>query len=316
MHKSNYIYSFNYDHNESDLCKLESRHLFNDEEKNKLLFSNIKVEPSSSAFIKKRLDIILSSDDYSTLISDIKKENISFEGFKAEYLVLDGDTTEYPERLKKLKDIGYSIEGDPDYYNPTITYGLCYYEGVWYFGILIKNSFAWHKHKKKPRSYCNSISTTVAKVLVNVASQADKEKRLIDVCCGVGTVMLESCFAGYKIEGCDINEKICEDARVNLAHFNFSANVYHSDIKDITKKYDSAIIDLPYNLFSSTSDDNTSHIIESTAEISDRLVIVSIADIANLISEAGLKVSDYTSVKKIGKVKFARKIWVCEKNKK
>ena len=314
MHQNNYIYSFNYDNAESDLCKLETRHIFNKEEKNKLLFSDLKAEPSSSAFIKKRLDITLSSDNYSTLINQIKKESICVEGFKVEYLVLDGDTTEYAERLKKLRDIGYSIDGDSDYYNPTITYALCYYKGIWYFGVLIKNSFAWHKHKEKPHSFSNSISINIAKALVNIAAQTNKETTLLDACCGAGTIMLEACFSGNNIEGCDINWKMCKHARKNLSHFNYSANIYCSDIKNISKRYEAAIIDLPYNLYSSADDTQILHIIKSTAEITNRLVIVSTSDITNFISKAGLRLSDYCDVSKRGKAIFTRKIWVCEKD--
>ncbi len=313
MQISKHIYSFNYDGFESELCKLESRYVFNMEEKNKLLFSDIKVDPSISAFIKKRLDIISFSDDYSTLINEIKKEGICIEGFKVEYLVFDGDTTEYAERLQKLRDIGYLIEGFPDYYSPTRTYALCYYEGIWCFGVLIKNNIIWHKHKQKPYSYCNSIGISIAKALVNIAAKTNKEKKLLDVCCGVGTIMLEACFAGNNIEGCDINGKICEDARENLSHFNYTANIFHSDIKDISKRYETAIIDLPYNLFSSATDNDIVHIIESTAEITDRLVIVSSSDITNVINKTGFRISDYCSVSKRGKRNFARKIWVCEK---
>ena len=309
-----YIYSFSYDNPESELCKLESKYIFNKEEKNKLLFSDIKVEPSSSAFIKNRLDIISFSEDYATLINEIKKESICIEGFKVEYLVFDGDTTEYTERLKKLKDIGWSIEGIPDYYNPTKTYALCYYEGVWYFGVLIKDNFDWYKHKQKPCSYSNSISISIAKALVNIATKANKEIKLLDACCGFGTILLEACFAGNNIEGCDINEKICNNARENLSHFNYTANIYHSDIKDIRKRYDAAIIDLPYNLFSSATDNDILHIIESTAEITDQLIIVSTSDITNLIINIGFRISDYCSVSKSGKRNFTRKIWVCEKN--
>ena len=304
---------YRYDNTESELCKLESRYIFNQEEKNRLLFSDVKVAPSSSAFIKKRLDIVSFSEDYATLINNIKKENICIEGFKVEYLVFDGDTTEYPERLKKLKDIGFSIEGDPDYYSPTITYGLWYYEGFWCFGIAIKNEFAWYKHKQKPYSYSNSISMNIAKALVNIAAKANKEKKLLDACCGVGTIMLEACFAGNDMEGCDINWKICRQARENIAHFNYTANIYRSDIKDISKRYDAAIIDLPYNLLSSATDNDILHIIESTAAITDRLVIVSTSDITNLIDNTGFKISDYCSVSKRGKTKFARKVWVCER---
>jgi len=314
MQINKHLYSFIYDNAESNLCKLESRHIFNKEEKNKLLFSDIKAEPSSSAFIKNRLDIISFSEDYATLIDKVKKEDICVEGFKVEYLVFDGDTTEYAKRLEKLKDIGYSIEGNPDYYNPTITYALCCYEGIWCFGILIKNNFDWYKHKQKPRSYSNSISTNIAKALVNIAAKANKEKKLLDACCGVGTIMLEACFAGNKIEGCDINWKICNDARENLSHFNYTANIYRSDIKDISQRYDAAIIDLPYNLLSCATDNDIFHIIESTAEIADRLVIVSTSDITNLINDTGFIISDFCSVRKRGKANFTRKIWVCEKN--
>jgi len=314
MQTNKYLYSFSYGIAESELCKLESRCIFNKEEKNKLLFTDIKAEPSSSAFLKNRLEIISFSKNYSTLINKIKKENICIENFKVEYLVFDGDTTGYAERLQKLRDIGYSIEGDTDYYNPTTTYALCYCEGIWYFGILIKNNFAWHKHKQKPCSFSNSISINIAKALVNIAAKANKEKKLLDACCGVGTIMLEACFAGFNIEGCDINWKACKHTRENLSHFNYTANVYCFDIQDISKRYDAAIIDLPYNLYSCATDSNILHIIESTAEITDRLVIVSISDITNLITKTEFRISDYCSVSKRGKRHFARKIWVCEKN--
>ncbi len=313
MQLKKFIYFFRYDITESALCKLESRYVFNQEEKNRLLFSDIKVEPSSSAFIKNRLEIISSSKDYATLINEIKKENISAEGFKVEYLVAENDTTEYSERLKKLRDIGFSIEGIPDYYSPTITYALYNFDGIWCFGILTKNKDAWQKHNQKPHSYSNSIGINIAKSLVNIAAKGNKECTLIDACCGVGTIMLEACFAGYKIEGCDINWKQCWNARKNLAYFNYDTTVFRSDINDISKRYDAAIIDLPYNLGTLATEEEVLHIIVSTAKIADRLVIVSTSDITNFINQTGFKISDICSVPKKGKRTFARKIWVCEK---
>lgn len=313
MQLKNYIYSFSYHNTESEICKLESRYIFNEEEKNKILLSNLKVEPSSSAFIKNRLDIISFSTDYDTLINDIKKEKICIEDFKVEYLVFDQDGTGYAERLSKLKDVGFSIEGIPDYYNPTTTYALCNHEGIWCFGELIKDNFDWHKHKQKPHSYSNSISPSIAKALINIAAKGDKEKTLLDACCGVGTIILEARFSGNNIEGCDINEKIAQNARQNISYFNYTANIYHSDIKEISKKYDAAIIDLPYNLFSNVSENDIVNIVESTAKITNRIIIVSIADITSVIKNTGFKISDYCIVSKSGKRKFARKIWVCER---
>ena len=153
----------------------------------------------------------------------------------------------------------------------------------------------------------------IAKALINLATKGNKETTLLDACCGVGTIMLEACLSGNNIEGCDINEKVCNHARENLAHFNYTASVHHSDINDIGKKYNAAIIDLPYNIFSSTDDTKLLHIIASTASIANRIVIISTSDITGLISQAGLEISEYCSVNKRGKAKFNRKIWVCEK---
>ncbi len=311
----NYLYTFNHDPTERELCQLEARFVFNKVLQGKWLFTDVEVDPSCSAFIKNRLRIISCSDSYDTLIQEIKKENIEVEAFKVEYVVFDGDETPYTERLQKLRDIGYSIEGMHEYYNPDITYGMCYCEGTWYFGELLKNNFDWHKHKQKPYSFSNSISVNIGKALVNIAVNNTKESTLLDACCGVGTIMLEACFAGNHIEGCDINEKTAKNAKENLAHFNYNATIYHSDVKDLKHRYDSAIIDLPYNLFTSATDSDIEHIITATATLTDRLVIVSISDITDLINNIGFRIADYCSVSKRGKTNFARKIWVCEKRK-
>lgn len=313
MQVQQYIYSFGYDKTESELCKLESRCIFNKEEENKLLFSEIKAEPSRSAFIKRRLDVISFSKNYLALIEEIKSKEIRTDGFKVEYLILEGDTSEYTVRLEKLKDVGFAIETFPDYYNPTIIYGICCFEDVWYFGILIKNDFDWLKHKQKPRSFSNSISMNIAKALVNIAAQSNIEHRLLDACCGVGTIMLEACFAGNNIEGCDNNWKAFRSAVINMDHYNYTAKVMYSDIKDISQRYDAVILDLPYNLYSSATDTEISHIVKSATEISNRLVIVSISDITDLINETGYEISDYCIISKRGRSNFARKIWVCEK---
>jgi tRNA G10 N-methylase Trm11 len=308
-----YIYAFSYDNTESELSKLESKYLFNQEDKDKLLITSIMVEPACSAFVKSRIEIAASSADDAELIDRIKRAKIRTNSFKVEYLVFEGDTTDYAGRLEKLNQTGLCVEGTPEYYTPETTYAICNINGVWYFGVLVKNNLAWQKHKDKPCSCSNSIGMRVAKALVNIASKADYSTALLDACCGVGTIMLEACYAGIPIDGCDINWRMCVDARKNLAHYNYSAKVVRSDIKDITTHYDAAIVDLPYNLFSKVTDAGVVNIIDSVAQITNRMVIISIKDISDIISTCGLRISDYCEVGKGGKATFARRIWVCEK---
>lgn len=312
MRETQHIYTYRYDDTESDLCKLESKYIFNNGEKNKQLFSNIKIKPSTSAFIKKRIDVITSSKDYPTLLSQIRKENIKTDGFKIEYVVLAGDNTGNAKRLQTTRDIAYCIDTFPDYYNPSISYGVCIDKGVWYFGLLIKNDFSWLKHKHKPHSYSNAINMNIAKALVNIATESNIENTILDGCCGVGTIMLEACYAGFTIDGCDISFKTCNNARENIKHFNYNAEVYCSDIKDIQNRYDAVILDLPYNLYTAVTNNEIFSIIRSSKEIAKRIVIVSGSDITNLLHQAELEILDHCSVSKRGKVNFTREIWVCE----
>lgn len=117
---------------------LEQRQLFNLEGKNNLLFSPVKIDPSISPFLKNRIKIATSNEDYDILINQIKALKIKMEGFKAEYIILNNDLSERAERYKKLRDIGHCIEGFPNFENPTTTYAICKHEGTWYFGTLLK----------------------------------------------------------------------------------------------------------------------------------------------------------------------------------
>ena len=294
---------------------MESRQIFDEEAKDKMLFSNLKIDPSISPFIRCRFELILSSEDYPGLLQDIKKEDIHAEEFKVEYLSMEGDEIAYKEKLEKLRDIGYSIEGESEYYHPSIIYAICHYKNIWYFGVLIKNNPDWQKHKRKPFSFSNSISMKIAKTLVSISAKGNKNNQLLDACCGVGTALLEACYAGFNIEGCDINWKACKHSRKNLEHYNYTANVFCSDIKDLDKKYDAAIIDLPYNLYSYSDESITLNIIESTAKLTDRIVIVSISDIKPIIKKSGLTIADFCTVEKRGKSGFTRNIWICEKER-
>ncbi len=308
------MYTFNFDQHRRELYKLESRHLFGEEPRDKILFSKRQIDPSISAYIKNRIEIIDCSENYSELLNNIKDKNFQIEGFKIEYLLLNGDSTNFAERRNRLKDVGHCIEGIPNFDAPTVIYALCYHAHIWYFGFLAKQNTDWQKHKQKPRSFSNSIDMYIAKTLVSIASKGIKSTQLLDACCGVGTVMLEACFSGFKITGCDINPKACDHTKQNLVHFDYSALVFCSDIKDHDHKYDAIIIDLPYNLYSYSNDGITLNIISSAAKLSARIVIVSISDIEPIIKQSGLNIADFCAVEKRGRSTFQRNIWVCEKD--
>lgn len=313
MNFGKHIYFFKYEETQSDLCKLESEMLFQKKEENRILFSDIAFAPEYSPYIKRRMAVEVFADSYTHFLEQIKALNICKEGFKVEYIITHNDSTPYADRLNCVRDIGYRITGFPQYKKATTTYGICHYKGYWFFGELLTDALEWHKHRSKPRSYSNSINGHIAKALVNIAAKGVKNTHLLDACCGVGTILLEACFAEHRIEGCDINWKVCQDAKQNLQHFNYFAPVHHTDIAELNTSYNAVIIDLPYNLYSTASEADVLHILQSSAQLAKRIIIVSIINLSELISEVGLTVSHHCAVGKYGKKSFERQIWICEK---
>jgi len=306
-----YLYSVNCQQNEKELRSLEIKSLFGNSTEGKIVISEKEFDPAISPFLKKRMDIEHSTPSFQDLLDRLQKAGIVMDDFKVEYVKSSGTDPFYEKRAELVREIGYRIQGFPSFSAPAITLGLTFYNGLWYYGPLKKNNLKWYAHKSKPCSYSNSLDINLAKALVNIAGNGDFSRKIIDPCCGVGTVLLEGLFAGYDIEGRDINRKIADDARKNLEHFGFPPRVQCRAIHDIRETFSASIIDLPYGHFTRTSEERQIDIIRNAGRISPRVVIVSAKDASGLISREGLKVSDFCTVRKNRKGGFSRHIWVC-----
>ncbi|PKM53533.1 MAG: SAM-dependent methyltransferase, partial [Firmicutes bacterium HGW-Firmicutes-3] len=249
-----YIYNLNYPSYEKESCEIEVRSLFKFDLKEKVFLASSKVHPSISPFLKSRLEIIYKASTFLELIELTTKGKITASDFMVKYMELGIDDPHFTKRREYCKTMGLVIGGLACFTSPKITFGITFYQGNWYFGNLTERSLYWKKHNNKPHSYSSSIGLSTAKVLINIAGNGDTSKRLIDPCCGVGTVLLEGIWAGYDIIGCEINRKTAENARKNLRHFNYEATVITGDIQDIDDRFDAAIVDLPYGNFSLKND--------------------------------------------------------------
>lgn len=307
-----YIYSINYQDYEKDLCDLEMRALFNIPIETKAFFSDKRIDESLSPYFKSRLEILHEATNLEDLIHKISKMNNTKDGFKVKYLsVIKPDPMEKEQKVI-TKAIGYAFEGLPSFDHPVIIYGVTYFNGKWYFGILLYNTMLWKKHKSKPNSYSSSLSLNTAKAILNIANRGDTSKKIIDPCCGVGTVLLEGHFSGYDITGCEINYKVAMKACENLKHYGYKGRVFHKDIKDLDEYFDTAVIDLPYGNSSESDEVDMMDIIRHASRISERQVLVSTIDLTEKIYKEGLVIVDRAVVYKNKSRRFMRYIWVCE----
>lgn len=306
--KKECLYILNYPEYEEELCKLEMRRIFNANIKSKYLFSEEIIDPSRSPFIKECIEIIYKEDSLEEIIDCIVKDSLEFPEFKVNFIRLKKNEVSYSERLSAMKKIGLSVKGNVDVHNAKIVLGVIKIEGKWVFGIYRKNDCIWHNHDKKPHSYSNALSIRVARALVNIAVGRNINKKVIDPCCGVGTVVIEGLSMGIDITGYEINQQIARNAKENLKELNYDIKIVKGDMNNIDEKYDVAIIDLPYGLFTKTTREEQINIIKKSREISKEAVIISSEDMDKIIESQGFKIIDRGYVTKNN---FKRYITVC-----
>ena len=304
-----FLYFINYQDNERELCKMEMRCLFNREINEKYFFSDIDINASKSPFIKSKIKIIYSDESLDRMVRKIKEDNLSYDDFKVSYVKSEQGDVQYEDRLEATRKIGFVVNGYPDMHKPRNPLAVTKINGLWIFGEYERNDFKWQKHNDKPYSYSNALGLRMARALVNIAMKDNEEGTLIDPCCGVGTVVIEALDLGIKVKGCEISKQIAYNARENVEFLGYLRDtIVCYDMHKIKDKYDSAIIDIPYGLFSPVTLEEQKAIIHTARNICEKMVIVTFEDMEKFIVETGFSVIDKCVVPKGN---FKRHILVC-----
>lgn len=308
-----YIYTYAYSDDERSLCHLEMRSFFGIDTTSNILRSSIDIDPSRSPFMKERIEVMYEGDHLSDILEQVEAIQLNGSTFKVIFnKINDLDPAvkiEYDDRRIIERDLGLHIHGEADVHHPDHIFSIITLGGRWYFGKCVLNEPIWFQHMKKPRNYSIALGTRLARAVANIAVPKPLGITAIDPCCGIGTVVIEALSMGIHIVGRDINPHIIQGARENAAHFGLEAELTFGDICDVTKSYDVAIMDMPYNLFSSTTPEEQLSLLQHTRRFASKVVIITIETIDEMITEAGFVIIDRCVAKKRA---FSRQIIVCE----
>lgn len=308
----NSIYHYSCREEERSLCALEMRSFFGMDSKSNILESNVKIDPSRSPFIKERIDIIFEGQNLQDIVEQVKGLPLLHSTFKVIFVknsdLGQSEKVGFKERRTIEREVGLHIPGEADLLNPERIFGIMIVNGRWIFGKHLKNEAIWLRHQKKPHSYSTALSTRVARSVANIAVPNPMGIKAIDPCCGIGTVLVEALSMGIDIVGSDINPLILPGVRENIAYFGLEGEVSLRDIRNVTDRYDVAIIDMPYNLCSVITPEEQLEMLQSARKFAGKLVIITIEPIDSIIDRAGFEIVDRCIVKK---GLFVRQVIVC-----
>lgn len=313
MTSNHFVYLYARHMYDEELCRLEMRAFFGQHSTSNALISTVEVEPSRSVFIKGRIDVLFEADCWDNFIEKAAALQFADETFKVVSLnktALDSTPKmELDERRKLEREIGLQINGEPDLNHPAIVFGFIQIDERWYFGHLTESKSVALQHRTKPHSYSTALSTELSRTIANIAAPFPEGLKLIDPCCGIGNVLIEALSMDFNIVGSDINELVVKHTRENIAYFGYNCDVTARPIEDITEVYDVAMIDMPYNLFTSATPEDQQNILIAARRIAKKVIVVTIDTIDDMIHHANFKIIDRCEAKKST---FVRQVLVCE----
>ena len=309
----NYLYLYSYHEDEDSLCKLEMRSFFGFDTSSSILESTIKIDPSRSPFMKARLDEIVRSTSIEQLIEQVR-ELKTFERTCKVLFVQHGNLKKtekigFQQRRLIEREVGMNLAGQVDLINPEVIFGLLKVEDGWVFGEYVKGKSVWFEHQVKPHHYSTALSTRVARAVVNIAAPNPTDLKVIDPCCGIGTILIEALSMKIDIVGRDLNPLVVSGARENIAYFGFAGEVVLGDMRNVINQYDVAIIDMPYNLCSVLPSDIQFEMLNSAHKYAQKVIVITIEPIDFILDQAGFRVVDRCVARKGS---FSRDIFVCE----
>lgn len=308
QNEKKYLYTTNYSKDEESLCRMEMKCLFSKSLHGKHLFSDVYVDPSRSPFIKKCISIMYTGETVKEIIEQIVMDKLTSINYKVAHINTDDENMGFREGRSIEFEIGFSILGEAEMKNPEIIFGITKVDNKWIFGECESNSSEWLLHNVKPFSYSNALKVNVSRALVNIAVGNNLDCSVVDPCCGIGTVLIEAISMQINIKGYEMNSYIAENAKANLRYFGFDDVITIGDMHDIEQKFDVAIVDLPYGIFTKVTPDEQLAIMSTARRIAYKMVIITFEDMEQQITSVGFHIDDRCTV---SKGTFERHIFIC-----
>ncbi len=250
----------------------------------RLAWARVGVDVQRAAYITECCRLLAEAEDLEGLLRAAEKLHLRRERFRIRVRKsgrLDAPATQEIERR-----VADTITGRPDLSRPAVELVALGRPEGWLLGELVSRSErGWLGHEQRPRQYSSALPPRIARAMVNlVAVPGDT---IIDLCCGVGTVLGEAASLGIQAVGIDHNPTVVEHARTNLCHHGWSAPVAAADGRDVRGRFDGAVLDLPYGVSSPRVDRVCHALVERALQVARLVAVVTTEDMRELMEGFG-----------------------------
>ena len=267
--------------------------------------SEICVDARRGAYLKSCTEVLFEATSVAELCAKIRAVDLHADAFRVSVVKkprnLNFSTTELG------RQIGGVIGGKPNLSQPKVVFPTVVTEGKLWFGRLLSESDgAWQAHNQRPHVTSSSLPARLARVLVNLVSPtplSDSKLRLLEPCCGTGTIVLSAAHIGIKTVAYDINPRMVGATTKNLAHFGLNAEVHLGDARDIRDEYSAIATDLPYGIALVKDTFRDTEILANLRHCAPKIGLIDIRDMQQPLEDVGYQLESIIPVPKLSIVR-------------
>ncbi len=261
----------------------------------RMRWGRVGVDLHRAALVAECCHLLGRASGYEELLASVAKLNLDSDRFRITVRKLGAREPFDSHRVQvALADV---ISGRPDLRRPACELLVFAGEGEWLLGELVSRSGrGWRGHEQRPHQYSIALPPRLARALVNLVARPGD--RLLDPCCGVGTVLIEAADMGVSATGWEINWRIAKHARGNICHWKVEAEVRVGDGRAAEGRYDGAVVDLPYGRASARVERECRDLVARAAERCRLLAVVSTEDMSAFLGDLSLRLLGLARVPK------------------
>lgn len=268
--------------------------------------SAVACDISRAAYISLCGELLAQGSDLADLCERVHAREVQGARFRIEVRALAQKAQlPSPEIARRLAD---AMNGHPDLSHPRERYAVLYEPGYWRFvRVLSSSHHGYLAQASRPHNFSHALPARQARALVNlVAAPADS---LLDPCCGVGTCVIEARAMGIRAVGCDISRAIAAAAAANARHLGHPACIFVADARQVSGRFDAAVLDLPYGHSSRVTPGLYREILNNVASRVSRLSVVTGRPVDCLLEDLGLRIVRRAQVRKNRLVRHYYVLW-------
>lgn len=262
------------------------------------------VDVRRGAYLKSCCEILFETASLAGLRSHLRSADLYADEFRVS--IVKKPKSLKVNAMELARDLGSAIGGRANLNNPKVTFlAVLTPEKIWFGRLLSESDNMWFAHNQRPYVTSSSLPARLACVLVNLVARPGD--RLLDPCCGTGTIVLSAAHSGIRAVGYDLNPRMIGATTKNLQHFGLTADVALADAREVRGQFDAIATDLPYGINLTKDRSQDIEILANLRTCAPKAGFIDLRDLSKPLNDLGYRVE---AVLPVPKLSIVRRIFI------